>query len=71
MKLLVVRHAIAMKREDFKGKSDDSRPLTEAGISKMKRNAEGLASLVSAPALLVTSPLVRAVQTFDILRETW
>ena len=85
MKLLVVRHAIAMDREDFqrtarasartKGAdedieaNDEFRPLTDDGVRKMKKNAKGLARLVERVDLLVTSPLIRAVQTAEILDE--
>lgn len=71
MKLLIVRHAVAMEREDFKGASDELRPLTDVGVRKMKKNAAGLSRIVENPTLLVTSPLVRAVQTFEILKGHW
>lgn len=51
--------------------NDDFRPLTPEGIRKMKKNAKGLRALVDVPELVVTSPLTRAVQTAEILRETW
>lgn len=85
MNLLVVRHAIAMDQEDFqraarasaraKGAdedieaNDELRPLTDDGARKMKKNAKGIAKLVDRPDLLVTSPLIRAVQTAQILDE--
>jgi phosphohistidine phosphatase len=76
MKLLVVRHAIAMERSEYQeqnpGASDDLRPLTPEGIRKMKKNTKGLRRIVSCPDALVSSPLVRAIQTAEILRdEAW
>lgn len=78
MRLLIVRHAIAMERDEFqllarrqnrsqRPASDDLRPLTEKGVRKMKKNAQGLRELVGRPQLLVSSPLKRAVQTAEIL----
>ena len=81
MKLLVVRHGVAMDRADYQlaarsasGASlanDDFRPLTLDGIRKMKKNAEGLKKLVGRPDHLVSSPLTRAHQTAEILRAEW
>ena len=75
MKLLIVRHAIAMDREDFqsksKGASDELRPLTDEGVQKMRKNAKGLARVVKQPDLLVSSPLTRAMQTSEILQTVW
>ncbi len=72
MKLLVIRHGVAMEREEYRQQcaresaqepDDGLRPLTSAGIRKMDKNARGLAKLVNHIDVLVTSPLVRAVQT--------
>ena len=69
MELLVIRHGEAMDKEEFAktGKSDDLRPLTSAGMEEMKEIARGLRELVKKIDLLVTSPLVRAVQTAEIV----
>ena len=69
MLLLVIRHAIAEDKERFAstGRSDDLRPLTAAGRSKMRRAARGLRAFARVPALLATSPLVRARETADIV----
>ena len=85
MKLLVVRHAVAMERSVFQARArvdspeagedfaadDDDRPLTLDGIRKMRKNVKGLRELIEAPDLLVSSPLTRAQQTAEILCETW
>lgn len=73
MNLLLVRHAIAMDRDDFAatGKPDTERPLTPEGLEKMRRIARGLAQLVPAIDLLATSPLVRARQTAEALAEAY
>lgn len=73
MKLLVVRHAVAMEREEFArtGQSDDLRPLTADGARKMRRVARGLRAEIETLDLLVTSPLVRAVQTAGIVADAY
>lgn len=74
MKLLIVRHAIAMDRSEFRekfGSNDDLRPLTEKGVRRMKKNAAGLALLAPRPDALIVSPLTRAVQTAQILQAVW
>jgi len=69
MFLLVIRHAIAEDRDDFAatGSTDDDRPLTAFGKSRMRRNAEGLRRAAPQIDLLSASPLVRAHQTARII----
>jgi phosphohistidine phosphatase len=69
MKLLLVRHAIALDR-GTPGVSDQLRPLTEEGIAKFKKTARGLGALVT-PDLILTSPILRAKQTAEILARQW
>jgi len=65
MILYVVRHAIA---EDVPAGGDDgARRLTAAGRRKMKAAAAGLRALRVAPSVVVTSPLVRALETARIV----
>jgi phosphohistidine phosphatase len=82
MKLLVVRHAIAMDREDYQKsppiapekdsvKNDEHRPLTLEGLRKMRKGAKNLRELIRKPDLMISSPLTRAVQTAEILMESW
>jgi phosphohistidine phosphatase len=73
MKLLVVRHATAVDKDEFArtGKSDDLRPLTPAGKREMRDVARGIGDVVPAVDTLATSPLVRAVQTAEILGEAY
>jgi phosphohistidine phosphatase len=73
MDLLVVRHAIAEDREAFArtGKDDAERPTTPAGRQKFKRGARGLRELVGSIDLLATSPLMRAIETGDILQKAF
>ena len=73
MKLLVVRHATAADKDEFArtGKSDDLRPLTPAGKREMREVAQGLREVVPAIDVVATSPLVRAVQTAEILADSY
>jgi phosphohistidine phosphatase len=64
--LYLVRHAIAAER----GPSfpdDRKRPLTPEGIERFKRAVDGLKELDLELEVIVTSPLVRAVQTAELL----
>jgi len=69
VKLLLVRHAPAGDRLAWAaaGKDDFVRPLVPEGRRRMREAARGLARLVDAPGALATSPLVRAVQTADVV----
>ena len=70
MLLYIVRHGIAIDREDPKCPPDPERYLSEEGVEKTKAVAKGLASLRVAPGLFVTSPYTRAVQTAEIFADT-
>lgn len=66
--LLLVRHAIAEERGPA-WPDDDQRPLSRDGARKWKRAARGLAQLVPAVDVLLTSPLTRAFQTAEALAK--
>jgi phosphohistidine phosphatase len=69
MQLLVIRHAIAQAREEFTGDDDALRPLTKEGRQQMQRVAKGLRHIVGDIDVLGSSPLLRAVQTAEIVAE--
>ncbi len=62
-----IRHGIAIAREA--GKDDEQRQLTEKGVTKTKRIAQRLGDLGLQFDTMLTSPLVRAQQTADILNQ--
>jgi phosphohistidine phosphatase len=64
--LFLVRHAIANERGD-KWPDDAKRPLSHQGAARMGTAAEGLSAIGVTPDLVITSPLVRAEQTANIL----
>jgi phosphohistidine phosphatase len=72
MQLLVIRHAIAMEREDFakSGRPDSDRPLTDTGRRRMRKNARGLQRIAPRPDLIATSPWLRAADTARVIAET-
>jgi len=69
MELLIVRHAIAVERGDPAFENDDDRPLTPEGIHKFRLAARGLKEVAPKLDRIISSPLVRARQTAEILRE--
>ena len=69
MLLWVVRHAIAISREDPASPADPERALTERGRWRMEEAARGLANLEVAPDRILSSPYVRARQTAEIVAE--
>jgi phosphohistidine phosphatase len=64
--LYLVRHAIAEER-GAAWPDDAKRPLTPDGIGRMKKATRGLARLDVTIDVILTSPLVRARQTAEIL----
>ena len=66
VELYVIRHGLAAERGD-NYPDDAKRPLTPQGIERLKRQADGLIELGVDFDLILTSPLVRARQTADVL----
>lgn len=67
--LYLVRHAIAHERDASRWPDDGKRPLSPQGESRFRLAARGLKRIVPAVDVLLSSPLVRALQTAQILRE--
>lgn len=70
MRLLLIRHAIAVER-GAPGAPDDERALTPRGRERFRQAAKGLRRLVDAPDVLFSSPLIRAAQTAQIAARAW
>lgn len=66
MQLYIVRHGIAIDREDPKCPADPERFLTAEGVEKTRQVAKGVAEIGVAPDLLLSSPYVRAIQTAEL-----
>lgn len=71
MDLYIVRHGIAIDREDPKCPADPERYLTPEGIEKTKQVAAGVAALGATPALFLSSPYVRAMETAEIFADAF
>lgn len=69
MDVLVVRHGTALDKEEAASRfmPDDDRPLTKKGRSRTKRVAKVLAKRVPNVTGLLTSPLLRAAETAEIV----
>jgi len=66
MELYIVRHGIAVDREDPKCPADPERFLTNEGIEKTQQAAKGVAEVAAVPDLILSSPYLRAMQTAEI-----
>ena len=64
--LYLIRHGLAEARGDA-WPDDAKRPLTEEGMSRLRKQVRGLARLGVSVDLILTSPFVRARQTADIV----
>ena len=69
MYLYLVRHGIAMDREDANCPPDTERPLTPKGMKRSHAAALGLLAMKVKPDAVLTSPWLRAVQTAEIFCE--
>jgi phosphohistidine phosphatase len=66
--LYLIRHAVAEERGD-EWPDDAKRPLSDDGASRMRKAARGLDRLGVTLDVVVTSPLVRAKQTAELVAE--
>lgn len=73
MKIIFIRHAIAEDRTTFakSGKSDALRPLSEKGIKRMEQSRQGLQRVEPVADYIISSELVRAIQTADLISEVY
>jgi phosphohistidine phosphatase len=69
MDLYLVRHAIAFDRDPKAFPDDSLRPLSEKGIARARRGAQGLRKVVPTVELVLSSRYVRAWDTAVILHE--
>jgi phosphohistidine phosphatase len=67
MKVYIVRHGIA---EDYHPRGDAARELTEAGRTKARKVFQFVGKTIK-PEVLLTSPLVRAVQTAELAADVF
>jgi phosphohistidine phosphatase len=70
MRLLLVRHGIAAALGGSVARDED-RPLTAQGQRRLRQVAAALLHLAPPPRAILTSPLLRARQTAEILAQAW
>jgi len=66
MRLHLMRHGIAMEREDPQCPAEAERPLTPEGLKKTGEVARGMRKIGIEPEIVMSSPYLRAVQTAEI-----
>lgn len=64
-----MRHGIAFEQDASRWPDDRDRPLTDEGQAAFRKASRGLSRIVSRVDVLLSSPLVRARQTAEILTE--
>lgn len=64
--LYLIRHGIAAERGDA-WPDDTKRPLTDEGVRRLRKVAAGLMEIGITFDIMLTSPLVRAKQTAEII----
>lgn len=69
MLLYLVRHGIAIDREDPNCPVEAERHLTPKGVERTREVAAGLAALGLKPRGVLSSPFLRALQTAEIVCE--
>lgn len=68
--LYLIRHGLAEERGDA-WPDDTKRPLTEDGMDRMRKSARGLERVGVWFDVVLTSPLVRAHQTAEIVASVY
>jgi phosphohistidine phosphatase len=71
MLLYLIRHGIAVDREDPNCPPETERPLTPKGMKRTRAAALGLHALGAKPDTVLTSPWLRAAQTAEIFCEVF
>src|SRR2546430_5887998 len=67
MNLYILRHGIAVEHGAAGYKNDSERPLTGKGERKVRMIAEAMEAMEISFDLILSSPLVRARQTAEIV----
>lgn len=68
--LILIRHANALSSFEAKVQTDAERPLSDEGTQRAEQSAKQLQALDIKPDIILSSPLLRAKQTAQILQET-
>jgi len=68
--LYLIRHGVAEARGES-WPDDSKRPLTEKGMSRLRKSGRGLVRFGVSIDLVLTSPLVRTRQTAEIIASSF
>ncbi|HVU09377.1 MAG TPA: phosphohistidine phosphatase SixA [Verrucomicrobiae bacterium] len=69
MNLYILRHGLAVEREDWDFKDDSQRPLTPQGKKQLKSVARAMEKMELHFDLILSSPFLRVKQTAEIVTE--
>jgi len=67
MNLFLLRHGVAVERDEFDYAGDAARPLTSKGRKQLRGVAAALRAMGVCFDVILSSPLVRARQTAEII----
>jgi phosphohistidine phosphatase len=70
MKIHVLRHGIAVVRDDLDVENDTKRPLTSKGKRQLRQTAVAMKKMGLRFDLILSSPYLRAKQTAGIVAES-
>ena len=70
MQILVLRHGIAVVRDDLDFENDAKRPLTPKGKRQLRQTADAMKKMGLRFDLILSSPHLRAKQTAEIVAES-
>jgi len=69
MLVYLVRHGIAIDRDDPECPAEAERYLTPKGVEKTQKAADGFSEMGVKPTVAMSSPYLRAMQTAEIFCE--
>jgi len=69
MEVYLIRHGIAVGIGEEGVSRDEARMLSKRGQTRTRQAARGLREVARTPERIFSSPLVRAVETAEIIRE--
>jgi phosphohistidine phosphatase len=71
MELYLLRHGLAVERGTAGFEDDFTRPLTPKGRRQLRKTVGAMKQLTRGVDLILSSPLLRAKQTADIIAGEW
>ena len=69
MNIFILRHGIAVERDEWNSKNDAERPLTAEGKKQLRKTCRALGKMELDFNLIISSPFMRAKQTAEIVAD--